>query len=69
MESREVAYGIRQKFPEKKRTGEDYGKVFIANSVSLGTRVRIDILKAIAKKFTGEKEDCHVAAFSSSPAN
>jgi hypothetical protein len=67
MESRGLAYGIRKKFAEKKRAGEDFGKVFIANSVSLGTRVRIDILKAIAKKYTNEKQDFHVAAFSSRP--
>ena len=67
MESRELARGIRKKFAEKKRAGDDFGKVFIANSVSLGTRVRIDILKAIAKKYTNEKQDFHVAAFSSRP--
>jgi hypothetical protein len=67
MESKEVAHGIRRKFAEKKRAGEDFGKIFIANSVSLGTRIRIDILKAIAKKCTDEKLDFHVAAFSSRP--
>jgi hypothetical protein len=66
MESKDVAHGIRQKFAEK-RAGEDYGKVFIVNSVSLGTRVRIDILKAIAKKYSDEKLDFHIAAFSSRP--
>ena len=67
MESRAVAHEIRKKFAERKRGGEDYGRLFIANSVSLGTRVRIDILKAIAKKHNNEKQDFHVAAFSSRP--
>ena len=35
--------------------------------MSLGTRVRIDILKAIAKKYSGDKQDFHVAGFSSRP--
>ena len=67
MESREVARRIRLGFAEKKRAGGDFGKLFIANSVSLGTRVRIDILKAIAKKHSSEKQEFHVAAFSSRP--
>ena len=67
MESREVARRIRLGFAEKKRAGEDFGKLFIANSVSLGTRVRIDIMKAFAKKYSNEKQDFHVAAFSSRP--
>jgi hypothetical protein len=67
MESREVARRIRLKFAERKRSGEDFGKVFIANSVSLGTRVRIDIMKAMAKKYSCAKQDFHVAAFLSRP--
>ena len=67
MESKEVARRIRLKFAEKKRAGEDFGKLFIANSVSLGTRVRIDIMKSMAKKYSSEKQDFHVAAFSSRP--
>ena len=67
MESKEVARRIRLKFAEKKRSGEDFGKLFVANSVSLGTRVRIDIMKAMAKKYSNDKLDFHVAAFSSRP--
>jgi hypothetical protein len=33
----------------------------------LGTRVRIDILKAIAKKHANDKRDFHVVAYSSRP--
>ncbi len=67
MESKEIARRIRLKFAEKKRAGEDFGKLFVANSVSLGTRVRIDIMKAMAKKYTNDKLDFHVAIFSSRP--
>jgi hypothetical protein len=43
------------------------GKLYVANSVNLATRVRIDILKAIAKKITNTKESAHVASYSSRP--
>jgi hypothetical protein len=67
MESKEIARKIRLRFAERKRAREDFGKLFVANSVSLGTRVRIDIMKAMAKKFSSEKQDFHVAIFSSRP--
>ena len=67
METKEIARKIRLRFAERKRAGEDFGKLFVANSVSLGTRVRIDIMKAMAKKFSSEKQDFHVAIFSSRP--
>ena len=66
-ESKEVAHKIRMKFAERKRGGEDMGRLFVANSVTLGTRVRIDILKAIAKKHSSDRQDFHVVAFSSRP--
>jgi len=41
--------------------------LFIANSVTLATRVRIEILKALAKLLTTESEDAYVQSFSSRP--
>jgi hypothetical protein len=35
-------------------------RIFIANSVTLATRVRVDILKAMAKLNTNEKESFFV---------
>jgi hypothetical protein len=67
MESKEIARKIRLGFAERKRSGEDFGRLFIANSVGLGTRVRIDIMKAIAKKYSSEKQDFHIAVFTSRP--
>ena len=67
LESKEIARIIRRKFAERKRGGEDMGRLFVANSVTLGTRVRIDILKAIAKKHANDKQDFHVVAYSSRP--
>jgi hypothetical protein len=67
LDSRELAMKIRKEFSAKKKSEKDFGKIFIANSVTLGTRVRIDILKAIAKKNSNEKEIMSVSAFVSRP--
>ncbi len=45
----------------------DFGKIFIANSVTLGTRVRIDIMKSIAEHCSNDKESLSVSAFVSRP--
>ena len=39
----------------------------MSNCVTLATRVRIEILKAIAKKFSSEKEDLFVIGYLSRP--
>jgi hypothetical protein len=51
----------------KKKAGVDFGRTFLANSVTLTTQVRIDILKAVARKFSSEGEDLYVTAFASRP--
>jgi hypothetical protein len=51
----------------KKKAGIDFGRIFLTNSVTLATRVRIDILKAIARKFSSEREDLYMTAFSARP--
>ena len=43
MESKEVAKRIRAAYVNKKRNNVDLGKIFVANSVTLATRVRADI--------------------------
>jgi hypothetical protein len=45
----EIAMKIRKKFSAKKRSGKNLERIFIANSMMLGTRMRVDILKAMAK--------------------
>jgi hypothetical protein len=40
---------------------------FLANSVTLGIRVRVDILRAMAKKFSTEGEELFVIAYTSRP--
>jgi len=41
--------------------------LFVANSVTLTTRVRIEIMRAIAKLLTTENEEAYVQSFSSRP--
>jgi hypothetical protein len=69
LSSVESATAIRKAFAEKRKEndGKALGKLYVANSVNLATRVRIDILKAIAKKITNTKESAHVASYSSRP--
>jgi len=45
----------------------DFANLFIANSVTLTTRVRIEILRAIATSLTTETEEAYVQSFSSRP--
>ncbi len=44
LDSRELVSKIRKQFAEKKKAGQDFGRVFIAKCVTLGTPVRVDIL-------------------------
>jgi hypothetical protein len=66
LDSRELATKIRKQFAAKKRE-IDFGRVFVANSVTLGTRIRVDILKAIAGQYSSDKESMSVSAFVSRP--
>jgi hypothetical protein len=65
----EIATGLRKAFADKRKgaDGNLMGRLYMANSVTLSTRVRIDVMKAIAKKLTSTTESAHVAAFSSRP--
>ena len=68
MKSRELALQIRKDFAIKRKSGgEELGRLFIANSVTLATRVRLDVLKAIAKKCESKTEQMFVRGFSSRP--
>ena len=66
--SSECAKKARQLFVAKLKGGADLGRVHMANSVCLATRVRVDVLKAFAKQFSNpEGEQMYVAAYSSRP--
>lgn len=67
-DSAAAAAAIRKRFAEtRKKDPKIFGRLYIANSVSLSTRVRVDIMKAIAKKLTNKVVAAHVAAYSSRP--
>jgi hypothetical protein len=62
----EHAIAIRKAFAIQKKNGGLKGsleKVFIANSVNPATRVRIEIMKAIAKKISCDDEQAYVVGF------
>ena len=67
MKSKEIALAIRRQFAAKKRAGVEFGKLFVANSVTLATRVRIDILRAMARQFVNGDEIAYVNAYVSRP--
>jgi hypothetical protein len=62
----EHAIAIRKAFASHRKNGLLKGnleKVFIANSVNPPTRVRIEIMKAIAKKISNDKDLAYVVGF------
>jgi hypothetical protein len=69
LNSAEVAGAVHKAFAEKRKEGDGktLGRLFMSNSVTLSTRVRVDIMKAISKKITGAKESAYVASYSSRP--
>jgi hypothetical protein len=69
LSSIEAATALRKAFAERRKEGDGkiFGRLYVANSVSLSTRVRIDILKAVAKKISHHNVKAHVAAYSSRP--
>ena len=68
MTSKEFAKKARMTFVSKIKQGEDFGRTHMANSVCLATRVRVDILKAIARQFGNQNgETMYVSAFTSRP--
>jgi hypothetical protein len=70
MDSAENAIAIRKAFAEKRKKKEldaELDSLFMSNCVNLATRIRIDILKAIAKRLTNSKDLAYVAGFTSRP--
>jgi hypothetical protein len=67
LENVKAAHDIRTAFADKKKNKADLGRIFIANSVTLATRVRVDILKAIARKICSLEISAHAVPFISRP--
>ncbi len=66
----ELAVEIRKAFAVKRKLEKLTGcleKIFISNSINVGTHVQIEILKTIAKKITNEHEFAYVVSFISRP--
>ena len=67
-ETREIASKMRKMFVDKRKAGTDFGRVYMANCVTLATRVRVDIMKAIVKQFSAKDGlGMYVSAYTSRP--
>ena len=51
----------------KKKAGHNFGKLYVANCVTLATRVRIEIMRAMAKRYSTDKENLFVMGYASRP--
>ena len=67
IKEREFAVNLRHEYGKQRKAGKLEGRVFIANCVTLGTRVRMEVLKAICKKCSNPTEDMFVHGFTSRP--
>jgi hypothetical protein len=70
MDSVTNAEAIRKTFAEKrakKLLPKELDSLFVTNSVNLATRIRIDVMKAIARKLTTKQEQAYVSGFISRP--
>ncbi len=57
---------IRKAFAERRKKEKLTGileKIFISNSINVGARVWIEILKAIARKISNDQDQAHVVSF------
>jgi len=66
----ELAVAMRKAFAEKKKKNllsPEHANLFMSNSVNLATRIRVDIMKAIARKISNKDEVAYVAGFTSRP--
>jgi hypothetical protein len=70
MDKTEHAIAIRKAFAErrkKKDLGAEFDSLFMTNCVNLATRIRVDIMKAIARRQTNNTNIAYVAGFNSRP--
>ncbi len=65
MSSKEITIRLRRTFAQKKKSSHDFERTYISNCVMLATRVRIEILKAMTKKFSSDREDIFVMGYAS----
>ena len=60
---KETAMVIRKAFVEGRKAGKVTGKLYITNYVTLATRVRAEIMWAIANQFATEKGQMYVTIY------
>ena len=65
---KEWAQKIRREYGLKWKGGNDFGRLFVANSVTQATQVRLEVLKAITKKCPNPDEDMFVHGFTTRPS-
>jgi hypothetical protein len=61
------ALALRKAFADKRKNGDDLGRIFISNSVNLATRVRVDILKVLARKISDQEVVANAVLIVSKP--
>ena len=67
LEDRECALKIRKGYGQMRKEGKVEGRLFVANSVTQATRVRLEVLRAIAKVCLNSNEDFFAQSFTSRP--
>ena len=70
LDKAEHAIAIRKAFADrrkKKELGPELDSLFMTNCVNLATRIRVDIMKALARKLTNNTDLAYVAGFTSRP--
>jgi hypothetical protein len=69
LDKTEYAVEMRKAFALKKKGNllGEHGSLFMSNSVNLATRIRVDIMKSIARRLTNKDEVAYVAGFTSRP--
>ena len=66
-DSTETAVRVRKGFVERRKEGIEFGKISMANIVTLATRVCVDILHAIVDQFSTEGKKMFVRKFAARP--
>ena len=67
MVDREWALKVRKGYGQMRKEGKVEGRLFVANSVTQATRVRLEVLRAIAKVCSNPGEDFFAQGFTSRP--
>ena len=67
MKEREWALKLRREFGKQKKEGKIEGRSFVANVVTLATKVRLEILRAVGRKCGNVREDMFAIGFNSRP--